>query len=371
MSQLDEMLDELRAMTENNIRGVLYYDETNNFRHLHLTENGANNPIYGMSFVLGGIGSRSRNTDYSELIANLNIDRSIPELKFRHFSHGKTCFLDILKSSRINMLLHWIVNDQNIFIHLSSTNYLFWVLIDIVDEALQRYYEDAPQIFAFHLELKNALYDAITQNLDEFINQLYTFGFPDISNENIRSFVELVLAYIESRQLEELDGVDDFFTETLRQIIKNMREDKEFLYLSGCERYTLFDAYTISYEREISTFSKAKLVFDHEPKIEPEITKALRNYTNFIFKDSKDEVMIQLSDAVVGFASKLITYVEKVSTDDMRQDFNNMSEQQKNNLRLWFEVENKSSDVCEFLFAHMQPRSVRKKMALLEELIKG
>ena len=118
------------------------------------------------------------------------------------------------------------------------------------------------------------------------------------------------------------------------------------------------------------TFNTAKLVFDREPTIESQIFKSLSDdYTNFIFKDSKDDRLLQLSDVIVGFASKLSTYVENNPVERLIQDIMAMNEQQKENLRLWFDIENKSEDLCKILLHQMQPSSARDKMFNLEQRV--
>lgn len=361
----------IKDIAQNNINGILYYDETNNFRHLRLTDKGANNPIGGMSFFLGGLGVASQKAvDCSILmteLAALDLDE-VSELKFKHFSYGKTDFLDILKSKRLNKLFQWIAKDDNLFIHIASINYLFWILIDIVDEALK----DHDNVLMFHLGLKSALYDAITSDLDGFMKRLYAFGFPNVADEDIHTFVGFLLAYIENKQFEEREVEDDFFTEFLRQLIKAMRKNKEFLFLSNNTKYTLFDAYASIYEREIVTFNTAKLVFDNEPTIESKIIKSLNgSYENFMFKDSKDDRFLQLSDAIVGFTSKLNSYVENTAVEILVQNVIAMNELQRKNLRLWFDIENKSNDLCPILFCHMQPLSIRQKMGVLEKVVES
>jgi hypothetical protein len=354
-------------LPKNNMNGILYYDETNNFRHLHLTEDGLNNPIDGLSFFLGGIGTIAPKTvDCTNLLNDLSsLDiKNVKKLKFRHFSYKKTNFLDILKSQRLNKLFQWIKEDENLFIHFSSVNYLFWILIDIVDESLKDY--DVPMP---HMELKSSLYDAITPNLGTFIDQLYEFGFPNIKNEDMCAFIEILLAYIEERQFGNLSETDDFYTEFLRQIIKTMRKSKDIIFLQNNEEHTLFDTYAQIYEKEIATFTKSQLIFDREPSIEPKIFNQVGKRNNFIFKESSDEILLQLSDAIVGFISKMSSYAELHSVEEILRDIKIMNSQQIENLRLWFDIERKSVELCPYLLCHIQPLSIRQKIGYLQENI--
>jgi len=357
---------------ENNIKGVLYYDETNNFRRLSLTESGIKNNIENINFILGGIGSLSKEPiDDSALFSELKINKNknMKEIKFSYFAIGKKNFLEILNSQYLNILFKWIMANDNLFIHFHSLNYIFYILVDIVDEALERY----SGLYIDDLELKSALYEAIKPNLDTFMKQLYSFDFPDISNINIRKFAELVLNYVEQRQEETLDNADDSYTELLRQIIKDMRHNTEFLFLSGNEKYKLFEEYFILYATKIMTFDKAHLIFDREPKVESKLKSIIGKWSNYEFnnyefKDSKSDVLIQISDVIVGFVSKLTTYVESVGETELLNL--NLNEKQKETLRLFFDIENESCNKCQYFFQNSQPNSSRKKMGLLEQIVR-
>jgi uncharacterized protein involved in tolerance to divalent cations len=353
---------------KNNIKGILYYDETNNFRRLSLTENGTNNSIENINFVLGGIGNLSKEPiDCSALLSELKIGKSVEEIKFSYFARGKTNFIEILNSQYLNILFKWITANENLFIHFRSMNYVFYILIDIVDEALSKYMDKIPGIYTYHLELKSALYEAIKSNLDAFIKQLHSFEFPDISKANIRKFAESVLTYVEQQQCKALDGQDDFNTEFLRQIIKAMRNDTEFIFLSGDKKYKLFDGYVILYATEIAKFDKAHLIFDREPNIELKLKSIIEDRSNYEFKDSKSDVLIQISDVIVGFVSKLMTYVESVNETDLSKI--NMNKIQKETLRLFFDIENDSCNKCKYFFEYIQPDSFCRKIGLLEKMI--
>lgn len=356
---------------KNDIKGILYYDETNNFRRLSLTENGTDVAIENINFVLGGIGSISKDPiDYSALLSELKINNK-NEIKFSYLAKGKTNFLEILNSQYLNILFKWIKANNNLFVHSHSLNYVFYILIGIVDEALKRYMNKFSGIYTCHLKLKSALYEAIKPNLDTFIKQLYSFDFPDINKTNILKFVDFLLDYVGQQQGEVLDGIDQFHTKKLRQIIKTMRNDTEFLFLSDNKKHILFEGYDILYANEVMKFDKAHLIFDREPKIESKLKSIIGKlssyeYNNYEFKDSKSDFLIQISDAIVGFVSKLITYVESVNEAELSNL--NLNGMQKETLRLFFDIETESCNKCPYFFQHIQPNSSRIKMGLLEQI---
>jgi len=367
---MEDLQEFFRQMAGNDIDGVLYHDETNNFRKLILTERGSNNEAENMNFVLGGIGSLTRDAiDCSVLFSDLRLQPSVKEIKFKHFTSGKTNFIDILKSAKLRTLFKWIKADKNLFFHYSSVNYVFYALIDIIDEALRKY--DESVYFAVHLQLKSVLYDIIKPDLNNFLKQLYAFNYPNIKDKDVKQFAEFVLDYIEVRQSMELNIGDDFMTEFLRQTIKALRKDSSLLFLSGNQENELYSGSASSYTTKILAFEKAHLIFDREMYVEPTVASALRGYTNFEFKDSKEDIMLQISDVIVGFASKLWTYAESVDSEELKHDIKAMTKEQKETLILFFDIENRSNELCEILFSHAQPFSAIDKMGLLEMLVRN
>jgi len=365
----------LTEHTKNNFSGILFHDETNNFRKLRLTENGTNNEAENKHFVLGGIGQSTRKEiDCSNLVADLKLQKTVKEFKFEHFAPKKKdgigCskyFLNILKSPKLNTLFKWIKSNDDLIIHYSAFNYIFYALTDIVDEAIIKHLKSPVTIY--HLNLKSALYEAIKPSLHVFIKQLYDFEYPNIKSKDIMIFIESILDYIEERQCENLDLEDDFSTELLRQMMKAIRKSKEFVFLTGNEEYELFGAYATSYAMKIATFQKAYLVFDKEDEVEPIIKGLTEGYSNYEFKDSQAEIMIQISDVVVGFVSRLLTYIESVDEDELIQNYDAMDVKQRETLRLFFEIENRSNAVCEFLFQNTQPESIFRKMGFLKQML--
>lgn len=356
--------------TENDFCGTLYFDETNNFRKLALVEKGTNNPIENKSFVLGGLARTTQEPiQFDSLLKKLNLQKNAPEIKFKHISHKQADFLDILKSKRLLQIFKWINDDETLLIHSFSTNYFFYVLTDIVDEAFS--IEANRPAIMFHLELKSALYDATKPNADFFLKQLYAFNYPKISSENVCTFIELLIDYIESRQYELLNEMEDFHTEFLRQLIKPLRKSESLDFFSKDDENTLFSEYALVYAQRVVPFENAKLIFDREYAIEDSIEDMLQDFDNFEFKDSKEDVGIQIADVIVGFISKLYSYVDGADIEQMLEDVNEMTQEQRLVLKLYFDLEERADKACRYLLQHIQPNSSREKMYQLQQMIRA
>ncbi|RYD68644.1 MAG: hypothetical protein EOP84_29865, partial [Verrucomicrobiaceae bacterium] len=88
---------------------VMYYDETNNIRRLHVRPSGLNAPE-PQCFVVGGIAQKNPVCSLSldELRDTLRIQKSATELKLKHIAKGD--FLQLLDSARMETFLAWIAD---------------------------------------------------------------------------------------------------------------------------------------------------------------------------------------------------------------------------------------------------------------------
>ena len=356
--------------TPNSIKfkGELYLDETNNFRNLYLTEAGANNKFENLSFVLGGIGCiKKQSIDYAELLKVIGL-KNVAEFKFKTLCDGSKGFYDILKSIKLNKLLYWLNYNKNFVLNLFSVNYAFYLLIDIVDEALERY-DNVQMYMMMHLQLKNALYISIKPYFNEFISLMYKYEYPNVTKTKIKEFSECVMDFVERLQYEKLEPKDDFSVEFLRQIIKNMRKKSEFLFLSANKKNEIVSNYSHFYSAQILKLPNAQLIFDNEDHIKSFIKDSVVGKSNYRFADSKSEPFLQVSDVIVGFVSKLMSFLEEYPLEGIKDIVKSFNTIQKDNIKLFFELERHSAEICEALLQHIQPAETRIKMAVIEELI--
>ena len=164
---------------------------------------------------------------------------------------------------------------------------------------------------------------------------------------------------------------NDFHTEFLRQLIKPHRKSESLDFFAKDDEKTLVSEYDLMYVQRIVPFKKAKLVFDREDMIEDSIKDKLHDFSNFEFKDSTEDVGIQISDVIVGFISKLYTYVDGTEIEQMLADVNAMTPEQRLVLKLYFELEDRTDNTCRYLLQHTQPSSVRGRMHHLQQMIEA
>jgi hypothetical protein len=289
-------------------RFTIYYDETNNIRKLYLTETGFNVTKHE-NFVLGGIALKEGQAipDIADLRRTLVVQKTATELKLRHIASGK--FEDMLASEKMLTFLSWL-SANDICIHFSNINILYWALVDIVDaiiltEKFQRY-------IPAHKEMKNELYRLVSCDTPGFLTLLRVHGFPDIAADRGGDFLAAVEAFLGGHVSEE----PNLPTLMLMALIREAKSLDELTFEAETEGMIIasFDKFFL---QPICNFKNAFHIFDREVEVE----RAIARYrlmdggreVNFRFSDSKAEVGIQLSDVVVGFLGKYFMFIEENS----------------------------------------------------------
>lgn len=111
---------------------IFYYDETNNIKTFYVKENDFNY-TFTANFVLGGLLHQGAVSDVQPLIDSFKLQKTAKEVKFKHIAFGD--FLDCLKSQKLNLFFRFL-KDNDLYVHYSSLNILYWSVVDIVDSAI-------------------------------------------------------------------------------------------------------------------------------------------------------------------------------------------------------------------------------------------
>ena len=345
---------------------VFYYDETNNFRKIRLApeEEQVNIENINTTFVLGGIllDKEVKPISIEEVKKLFNLQPTVKEIKLRYF--GKGDFLDILNSSKLLRFWDWIL-ENNIYIHLSATNILYFSIVDIIDSVLvlnfekwrgrmRLYYTSAPNSIKngisfenYYLTsiflLKDELYRAIIESIDKVIKLFIKYQYPNIKKAKITEFYRKLFSILKIHEKE---------FPHLYTFLELFYKPKEAPFITDNESYILLDNFSIFYMRNVNLFRNSHHIFDAERTIIKDFqgTFPLNNYE---FQDSSKNIFIQLSDVIVGFAGKLFDFI--LNTDRKSIASVNLSEIQKQNLLKWIEIVNLSEKKCPAFFHAVMP----------------
>ena len=318
-----------------NEKMVFYYDETANVRKFCLTEDGINDSnAVKRDFILGGIAfdGCSCPADIDELYKRLRLQPTVKELKYDKLVNGHKDFWKGLNRNTLSEFLDWLYN-SGLYIHYITLNNLYYAVVDIVDCL----WDVQPQ-FCFSEEwvfmIKSALYQFAFNNQDAFYCILKTYEYPDIKDENIRSFCGDLVSLIEENADDE-----DFFLECFRQMLKtNLREGK-MIFLQGNEKDTLIQEYYLLRIQRCYTFKNSFHHFDKEDEAElkmKEITllDGKKELINYDFIDSKTDKLVQISDAVVGILGKMFEFIDSISESEFLDLLSEATDKQRKNLKI-------------------------------------
>lgn len=306
----------------------IYYDETNNFGKLKLSDAGLN-VSKSDNFVLGGIAITEEQElgDIDEFRKLLRIQANAPEVKFEMVAHG--AFEKMLGSSKLNNVLKWLL-ERDIKIHYSNLNILNWFILEIIESIIA--HEDFISYGAMHFELKNELHHIATSDLPSFLSLINKYNYPNIEKEQTSAFLKDLYEFI-CKNWPETPFVP---TDALKEIILRARVIPELDFLVNNNPGELIDGIDSFFLNRICTFKNSTHIFDQEESV----IEAIGNYRithngneiPFCFVDSKKHFGTQLSDIITGFLGKYFSLIEKTPTKTLINIKKNLNQAQKNNI---------------------------------------
>lgn len=327
---------------------VMYYDETNNIRRLHVRPDGLNYPN-PQCFVVGGIAHTGpvQPLKLEELRTALRVQKSATEIKLKHIAKGE--FLDLIKDAKLETFLRWI-KDQGYFIHYSVLDPLYWSIVDVVDSILSEHGE--PAVMVHHLRLKNDLYTVLRHDYDRTVDLFQRYSYPDVGRDKRPIFVLELLELLEARQ-SLLAPFNFMMLKGVLQIAKSLNS---LPFLEDVEPNILIDGFGPVFVERICLLKNANHILDVEDVIREhlagiEFRDGDEAVENFRFAVSHDEPGIQLSDVITGLVGKFFSYVCATDQKGIIAIRGSLSVQQQRNLRLLSELFDRSTSENQ-VFAH-------------------
>lgn len=321
---------------------VLFYDESGYPGKFYVTEKGINDKrAITNDFVLSGIcyrkGEKINCIKLKKILDKYKINN---EIKYSKIRRKYKNFLGITRSKLFRKVTDFILK-ENIFVHFSYIDNWFWAIADIVDACMG---VDKEFILTYNSELKTTLYDFSKKHIDQFICLMNKHKFPKLRNISLFYYelIELINKFNKKDQKEyawveklklifcaavDFELIDDIFEENGECI--------------------LLKKYWDFYMNRICCLYKSFHLFDQQNQISRQLNKyefyfKKTRIKNFVFLDSKKNLLIQLSDLIAGFIRELLIFLDsnqKILDSDVV------------NLRKICKIFNKL-DSFEFMLAH-------------------
>lgn len=345
---------------------TFYYDETNNLKKFYVRESDFNSS-FSSNFILGGLVFEESLPDLTDLFAGLKLQQFVKDVKLKHLAKGD--FLDCLKSKKLNYFLQYLW-DENISVHFLWVNLLYWSMADIVDSAIANS-EVAMKVASFmRNKVKSDLYKWAKIEIEAVIELFYKYQYPNIKKESIVPFIDELVSmfdgYIETEEFH-------FGLESLRQVLKDARENKSLPFLQDEEDHVLIKDFSIFYLENLFIFKNSTHIFDNEESVSEIIrnTKIMIGKTeikNYSFVDSKNNFFIQASDIYVGIMGKFSTFLNTNSYDGVDTAISSLTEIQGKNLDLIIDLMNRSADINPALIVSVDCEEEKDKVNLICEI---
>ena len=319
---------------------TFYYDETNNIKKFYVNEDNFNYS-FASNFVLGGIAIENDIPDLNPLFDGLKLQKTIKEVKLKHIAKGT--FLNCLESDKLNFFLKTLL-DEDLYVHFSSINLLYYSLVDIVDSAIANSEVSMRLGLDFVLLLKNDLYKLAKLEIESVIELFYAYQYPNIKKESVLHFIsDLTLLFEKYINTPEFH----FGLESFRQILKQSKEENSLPFIMNGEDFILLKDFSQFYLQPVYLFKNSNHIFDNEAAIaallnEFEFKDEDQIIKSFSFEDSTGNKFIQVSDVFIGLIGKFSTLINTNSPGEIYEQINNLTSTQGENLDLLIDLIDKS-----------------------------
>lgn len=296
---------------------TLYYDETDNYKHVRIKENGELNIKTDACFVLGGIQAESALSAvemHGELLKNKKELKAVQDLK------GD--FLAIMRNQTVDHFLRLVYSRRWCF-HFFMVQPLYYSFVDLVDSLC-----DNEVLTLAH---KSILYHIMIYDLGSSITILKKYKYPNIKDKDVVSFLDELTIIIENYM--RVPKIDVYEEDAIYDLLFSINEvkngNKELTFLRNEKSHLWVKSFSWFYCNELASFPSKKLIFDQEDQVENQLRKdpivvngiKLSNYS---FVKSSENPMIQLSDYVVAILNKYFVFLnrdfDKIEQDVMKFD---------------------------------------------------
>jgi len=310
---------------------TIYYDETNNIRRLHVRATGLNVAEL-KCFVIAGIAHHgpARDIKLGELRQALRIQKTAKEIKVEHIAKGG--FLDLLTSWKLEIFLQWLL-DQDLYVHYSALDPLYWSIVDVIDSILSEYGNE--RLYMANWNLKNALYAILRHDQVDTVSLFQRYSYPDVGREHRGAFIAELRERLEARK-QLLEHFDFMMLKGVLQIAEKL---KSLPFLEDETPNVLIDGFGPFYIDRICLFKNSTHILDVEKVIEDylrEQTLVDGNRTLNIhrFAKSHEEPGVQISDVIAGLLGKFFSMIHQQDLDELLHLRSVLNQQQRRNLAL-------------------------------------
>lgn len=356
--EIDQYLKEyselykINVLNCNNLNRKIYFysDESGNSRNFNINKERYNESVQ-TQFTLGGLATKEKvnEDDVRALFDSLDLQSNVKEVKFKHVSNSKKKsngnFLEEINNPKLLIVMEWLLKKENWFLQYDNLNLFYYAVVDIVD-SLCVSQENTDCYEEYTIVLKNYIYKNLIQESEYWCKIFYQHGYPDLKKDDILDFCEKLETFLENRDTE--DKMDRFAQKELKKLFELAKEKQSLPFIQENKKHILINSFKDIFLNKIILFDNSKIILDCEDQIKKEFTELGIDMSylsqRYMFVNSKEYLIIQLCDIVVGFVNRLYFYLASKSIEQLRIEISSMSfeENNFNVLCCFFELIDKS-----------------------------
>lgn len=377
MSKLDDYLVTFKNpfVKLKKIGRTFFFDESNNIKKGRIgVEKDNISDLEHLCFVLGGIAIKEE-INFEELLKYVGA-RQIPiDAKFSFFAFKHTEFIEAIKQPRLRKFFEYLLI-HDILVHFDVLHYMHFAMVDILDSLIQE--DDANQkaAFMYYLPLQSAMTEVLYCDYNLLHDIFCKYEFPNVPTKKANDFVNDILElYTHNLQYFDMNDIDNFPKELLRQIIKAKRDRTNMYFLEDNISFEISSGVFTNYLSRMIEI-KDKKCFDNEQSIINELQamdEAYKEKLNVKFDDSKNNRNIQICDAICGFVARLYTFLGKNSLEDIVIFASNLKceDEEYKTLKVFFDLMTKSDKEYQVMFKKTVPLFIEDRFSILCKIIES
>jgi len=171
--------------------------------------------------------------------------------------------------------------------------------------------------------------------------------------------------------ISDIEAINEHSYLVLIDILRNAKQ-KELAFIENNNPLELIDQFGEFYQRPLGLFINSQHIFD----IEEEIIKHFDKFKfcdgdipleNYIFKDSKDDFLIQVSDITAGFLGKYMTFINELKFQKIDKVKEGLNSLQTDNITMLFKLLIQSELKSKAFLYHVASLSAIEKGSLLAQ----
>ena len=277
----------------------MYFDESGNTRCFWIKD-GKYNVDPFTHFVLGGIVA-DKVVDFEYAKKRIGCNVTVQEIKSRNVYKGD--FVTCLRSTMLKNLLDLIV-EQSWMVHFSVVELFYYAIVDIVDSIMD--------VDTDIYQIKNELYRILRHNISITQQIMVEYEYPNVSDKKKKGFLNACIKVLDNYIADT--GRANEFTYKLRLGFNLAKEKTELSFIQDEDSGSLLQNFFQFYLRPIYMFKNSQIIMDEELSIQDKLKSyclSLDGTTleNYHFVNSKENVMVQLSDVMMGIIARYLRFV--------------------------------------------------------------